>query len=217
MMLNGRNTVTDLSLTNLKCISWSSSQANGAAKKKKKGRCQRENFLIQLLHFREGQKIVVPVAAELVQQSQSCEVFYGFLVSYSQGNKGERERETESSLANFPSSLSQVGFPHWTWGQARMLSRFWTLWFKVWSVLSDTALWANTMSSYGIQVIHERVSEMSYLFQIPPHTDPLLLFNPPQLHHLPFLCSNSDQSIIFAPIFVFFFNPLWCGLLFFMF
>lgn len=98
-----------------------------------------------------------------------------------------------------------------------MLSRFWAQWFKVWSVLSDTALWASTTSSYGIQVIHKRLSEMSYLLQIPPScgsASPLLIL--PELHHLPSLCSSSDQSIIFAPIFVFFFRSLWFFLFFFL-
>lgn len=98
-----------------------------------------------------------------------------------------------------------------------MLSRFWAQWFKVWSVLSDTALWASTTSSYGIQVIHKRLSEMSYLLQIPPScgsASPLLIL--PELHHLPSLCSSSDQSIIFAPIFVFFFRSLWFFLFFFI-
>ncbi len=124
--------------------------------------------------------------------------FYRFSVSYSRGNK------RKSSLANFPPCLSQVGFPHWTQGQARTLSRFCVLWFKVWSVLSDTALWANMMSSYGIQMI--QIFEMSDIFSKPPSRWSFFLFNlptSPSVKSGDTPISSTPTPSLFAPIFSF--------------
>lgn len=140
-------------------------QAKGLKKRKRKAKLklrklplpvmQLKDYFVKLLHFmfipyvvwfKKKVENASPVDTERYPLSQSCEVFIDFFISYSQGNK------RNCSWANFPRCLSQVGFPHWTQGQARMLSRICVLWFKVWSVLSD-ALRAN-MSSYGIQTIH---------------------------------------------------------------
>lgn len=130
--------------------------------------CQTTAFYCMLIaSVAEYKKNVAPVDTER---------FHRFLVSYSQGNK------REGSLANFPPCLSQVGFPHWTQGQARMLSRFFAyFWFKeVYQVmLRYGPTWCLHME---FKWFIKELWNVRYLFQMPPHAY-LFSFIIFQLHH----------------------------------